>query len=156
MPTPDTSIISGATYGAATTTEPMDSFSGTITEGGGAIATVTSIEFSLENGINPLFVVGSDTTLEPSIGKSRLTGTMTAYFQSAALLNKFINETASTLVFTLFDPAGNEISFELPNIKYNGGQVDVEGEGEVTIPLPFIALYDSTEASNIVIERNPI
>lgn len=151
-----TAIISGATYGSATTTEPFDSFSGTITEGGGAIATVTSVEMTLENGLSPLFVVGSALTDQPVIGKSRVTGTLTTYFQSKALLDKFINETSSSLVFVLQDPAGNTYDFTLPDIKYTGGQPDVDGEGEVTIALPFTALYDSTEGSNLTIERNPI
>jgi hypothetical protein len=152
----DTAIIAGATYPAATVTEPFDSFSGTIDEGGSPIAVVTSLEMSLENGLSPLFVVGSDVTVEPSIGKSRVTGTVTAFFQDKTLLEKFINETSSSLVFTLVDPAGNAYDFTLPNIKYTGGQPDVSGEGEVTIALPFTALYDSTEGSNLTIERAPI
>lgn len=151
-----TSGIAGATYPAATTTEPFDSFSGTITEGGSSIATVTSIELTLENGLSPLFVVGSALTDRPSIGKSRVTGTLGVYFQSKALLDKFINETASSLVFVLTDPDGNTYDFTLPNIKYTGGQPDVSGEGEVTLSMPFSALYDSTEGSNITIERNPV
>lgn len=151
-----TAIISGATYNAATTSEPFDSFSGTITEGGSAIGTVTSLELTLENGLNPLFVVGSDVTELPVIGKSRVTGTLGVYFQDKTLLDKFLNETASSLVFTLVDPAGNLYDFTLPNIKYTGGQPDVSGEGEVTLSMPFTALYDSTEGSNLTIERNPI
>ncbi len=151
-----TAIIAGATYGAATTTEPFDSFSGVITEGGSAIGVVTSLEMSLENGLNPLFVVGSDVTEQPSIGKSRVTGSIGVFFQSKTLLEKFINETASSLVFTLVDPAGNEYDFTLPNIKYTGGQPDVSGEGEVSLTMPFTALYDSTEGSNLTIERTPI
>lgn len=152
----DTAIISGATYPAASTTEPFDSFSGTITEGGSAIATVTSIELTLENGLAPLFVVGSALTDRPSISKSRVTGTLGVFFQSKALLDKFINETSSNLVFVLTDPDGNTYDFTLPNIKYTGGQPDVSGDGEVTLSMPFTALYDSTEGSNITIERNPV
>jgi hypothetical protein len=151
-----TAAIAGSSYNAATTTDPFDSFSGTITEGGSAIANVTSVELTLENGLSPLFTVGSALTDRPTIGKSRVTGTMTTYFQSKALLDKFINETASSLVFVLQDPAGNTYDFTLPNIKYTGGQPDVSGEGEITIALPFTALYDSTEGSNITIERNPV
>lgn len=151
-----TSIISGATYGAATTTQPFDSFSGTINEGGSPIATVTSLELTLENGLNPLFVVGDATSDTPSIGRSRVSGTMTTYFQSKTLLEKFINETSSSLVFTLVDLAGNAYDFTLPNIKYTGGQPDVDGEAEITISMPFMALYDATEGSNITIERTPI
>jgi len=154
--TPDTAIIAGATYAAPTITEPFDSFSGVITEGGSAIAVVTSIDLTLENGLNPLFVIGSDVTELPSIGKSRVTGTVGLFFQDSSLVNKFISETASNLVFTLVDPDGNAYDFTLPNIKYTGGQPDVSGEGEVTISMPFQALYDSTEGSNLTIERTPI
>lgn len=153
---PATSIIAGATYLPATTTEPFDSFSGVINEAGVPIGVVTSLEFTLENGITPLFVVGSKVTTDPGIGKCRVTGTMTAYFQSAALLNKFLDETASNLQFTLVDPAGNSYDITFPNIKYTGGQPDVDGDGEISLPLPFVALYDVTEGSNITIERTPI
>ncbi len=151
-----TAVIAGSSYGTASTTSPFDSFSGTINEGGSAIGTVTSLEMTLENGLNPLFVVGSNVTEEPSIGKSRVTGTITTYFQDKTLLEKFLNETSSSLVFVLQDPAGNTYDFTFPNIIYTGGQPDVSGEGEVTIALPFTALYDSTEGSNLTIERNPI
>lgn len=150
-----TAIISGATYPAATATEPFDSFSGVISEGGSPIGVVTSLDLTLENGLNPLFVVGSKNTIDPIIGKSRVTGTLNAYFESKALLEKFIDETASSLTFTLVDQAGNEYEFVIPNIKYTGGQVDVSGEGEVSIPLAFQALYDVTEDSNMTIERTP-
>lgn len=148
-----TAELSGASYGAATTTEPFTSFEGSITEGGSALGIVTSLEMSLENGLNPLFVVGDSTSDTPSIGRSRVTGTVGVYFQSKTLLEKFINETSSSLVFTLVDPAGNQYEVTLPNIKYTGGQPDVSGDGEVTISLPFTALYDSTEGSNLTIER---
>ena len=152
----DTAIIAGANYPDPTTTEPFDSFSGVINEGGAAIGVVTSLDFTLENGLNPLFVVGSDKTIDPIIGKSRVTGTMNVYFESKTLLEKFINETASSLDFTLVDPDGNEYKFNFPNIKYTGGQVDTSGEGEISLPLPFTALYDVTEGSNFTIERTPI
>ena len=151
-----TSAIAGSSYGAATTSEPFDSFSGTIDEGGSTIGIVTAIELTIENGLSPLFVVGSALTDRPSIGKSRVSGTMSVFFQSKALLDKFINETSSSLVFVLTDPAGNTYDFTLPNIKYTGGQPDVSGDGEVTLAMPFVALYDSTEGSNLTIERNPI
>lgn len=151
-----TAIIAGATYGAATTTDPFDSFSGTINEGGSPIATVTSLELSIENGLSPLFVVGSDVSDVPSIGRSRVSGSVGVYFQDKTMLEKFLNETASDLVFTLIDPDTNQYEITLPNIKYTGGQPDVSGEGPVTISMPFTALYDATEGSNITIERNPV
>jgi hypothetical protein len=148
-----TTAIASSTYASASAVQPFDSFTGSIQEGGSPIAVVTSIEFTLENGLEPLFAVGSKTTNRPSIGKSRLTGTMTTYFESKTLYEKFINETSSSIVLTLVDLAGNEYEFDMPNVKYNSGQPDVSGEGAVTISMDFIALYDATDASQIVITR---
>ena len=150
-----TSEIASSTYSADVGNTPFDSFTGSITEGGSSIATVTSLEMTIENGLEPLFSVGADTTNRPSIGKSRVTGTLTTYFDSKALYEKFINETSSEIVCTLTDTAGNDIQIDIPNVKYNTGQPDVSGEGAVTIAMDFVALYSSSDASQLVITRTP-
>lgn len=152
----DTVIITGATYGAATTTSPLDSFTGSLNEGGSAIAVITEISLTLENSLDPRFVVGSNESIQPSIGRSNVSGTITAFFENSDLLDKFINETESNIDFTLPDAAGNEYKFILPRIKYNGGQPDVSGEGPITLAMPFQALLDDTEETNFIIERTPV
>jgi len=148
-------IISGATYGAETTTSPFDSFTGAIRDNGADIAVVTSLSVSLDNGMSPLFVVGSSETLQPSIARSRLTGSMTVYFEDTTILNKFINETETTLQFSLTDAAGNDYIFYMPRVKYNSGQPDVTSEDPVTLTVDFVALLDSVSGTNIVIDRVP-
>lgn len=148
-----TSEVASSTYSSDVGNTPFDSFTGSITEGGSSIATVTSLEMTIENGLEPLFSVGADTTNRPSIGKSRVTGTLTTYFDSKALYEKFINETASEIVCTLTDTAGNDIEIDIPNVKYNSGQPDVSGEGAVTVAMDFVALYSSSDASQLVITR---
>lgn len=150
-----TSQVAGATYNAATDNPPYDSFSGSINEGGSAIAVVTQIDLSWENGIEPAFVIGSQTTIEPSDGKSRLTGTLTAYFEDSSLYLKFLNETSTSIDFTLTDSSSRSIKFDMNNVKYSGGNPDVSGEGPITLALEFAALYDSGDASQIVITRTP-
>lgn len=147
--------ISGATYSATSTTMPITGFGGSITEGGSAIAVITEIQLTLENGIEPRYVVGSAQTIRPAIGRSKCTGQITCYFEDVSLLNKFINETESSLYFELQDTAGNEYQINLPRIKYTGGQPDVKGEGPITISLPFQALYASGSTSQIVVTRVP-
>lgn len=140
---------------AAPANAPLDSFSGTLNEDGSAIATVTGIELSIDNGISPAQVIGADTTPELVLGRSNVTGTMTAYFEDASLLDKFVNETESTLDFKLDDPDGtNHLKFTLPRIKYTGASIPVDGQDSITVSLPFQALYDTTDATNIIIERS--
>jgi len=144
------------TYNPASTTSPLDSFTGTLDEGGTAVAVVTEISMTLQNGIEPRFVVGSKNSIYPSVGRSNLTGQVTAYFEDSSLVNKFLNETESSITFTLPDGAGNQLRVTIPRIKYTGGQPDVSGEGPITLAMPFQALLDSTESSNIRIERIPV
>jgi len=148
-----TSEIGSSTYSADVGNTPFDSFTGSISEGGSSISTITALEISMENGLEPLFSVGSDTTNRPSIGKSRVTGTVTSYFDSKTLYDKFLNETESSIAVTLTDVDGNDYLIELPRVKYKSGQPDVSGEGAVTVALEFDALYDDTEETNIRITR---
>lgn len=144
------------TYNPASTTSPLDSFSGTLTEGGTPIAVVTEISLTLQNGIEPRYVVGAKDSILPSLGRSNLTGQITAFFENSTLANKFLNETESSLEFTLPDTAGNELKFIIPRIKYTGGQPDVNGEGPITLAMPFQALLDAATGTNLIIERTPV
>jgi len=147
-------IVSGATYPAATTSSPLDSFSGSISEGGGAIATVTEMSLSVDNGLDPRFVVGSDSTIRPSIGRSNITGSVTVYFDDTTMLAKFINETESSISVTVTN-AGGTLAFFLPRVKYTGGQPDVSDEGPISLVMPFQALRATSEATNLQITRTP-
>ncbi|URA07004.1 major tail structural protein [Xanthomonas phage Elanor] len=153
--TTGTAILAGATYLPPTATSPLDSFTGTLQEAGVPIAVITEISLNLENGLEARFVVGSKKSIRPSIGRSNVTGQVTAYFENSALLEKFINETESSISFELPDGAGNKYTVTLPRIKYTGGQPDVDGEGPVTLAMPFQALLDTVTGTNIIIDREP-
>jgi hypothetical protein len=145
----------GATFPAVTTGLGFDSFSGAILEGGASIAVVTELELTLENGLEPRFVIGSRDTLRPSIGRSLATGQITCHFESATMLDKFIGETNSSLDFTIGDGT-NTLQFSLPNIKYTGGQPDVGGEGPIMLVMPFTAEYSVGSLSQIVVTRSGV
>lgn len=149
----DTAIIAGATYANPTTTAGLDSFTGTLSEGGSQIGVVTEITLDINNGQSSRFVIGSDVSARPSIGQSVITGQIGVFFENSTLLDKFINETESSIEFTLPDAVGNSLTFELPRVKYNGGQPDVSGPGDIILTMPFQALYDPTEQTNLKITR---
>ena len=149
-----TSIIAGATYTAAPVYSPYDGFSGTIKEGGATIAVITEIKVTLKNNLAPIYVVGSPSSLEPSIGKSMLTGTVTAYFQDTVMLTKFVNETESSIEFTLTD-GSNSYDIIIPRVKYTGAPPNVSSDKPITLSMPFQALLDSTTSTNLKIIRTP-
>jgi len=147
--------LTNATYSAESTTAPFDSFTGAITEGGSAIAIITALELNIDNGMEALYVVGSSDTLLPSIGKSMVTGSVTAYFENTTLMDKFVNETTSALQFTLTDALGNDYIILLPKVKYNSGNPEVSGPGAITLTLDFVSLFNSASDKQIKITRVP-
>jgi len=143
-----------ATLTSASNNEPFDSFSGAISEGGSAIAYVNSIDFTLNNNLNPTFALGSVTTPQVEFGMSSLEGTMTVFYQDAALITKFLNETESSLSIVLDDRvAGLNYTLLMPRIKINGAAVPVAGPTSRLLTIPFVALRDSSTDTQMRITR---
>lgn len=150
------SSAADASVTAAATHPPFDGFTGTISEGGSSVDNVTSLTLELNNNLNPAFVIGSDVTPQILAGRSILTGTLQAFFESEALLNKFLNETESSISVTLEGISGGDHTILIPRIKYTAGDVDVTtADDGLLISLPFQAMRDSSEATNFKITRVP-
>lgn len=143
-----------ASLTAASNNEPFDSFSGTITEGGSSIAYVNSIDFTLNNNLNPTFALGAVSTPQMEFGMSTLEGTMTVFYQDAALITKFLNETESSLSIVLDDRvAGLNYTLLMPRIKINGAAVPVGSPTSRLMTVPFVALRDSSTGTQLRITR---
>jgi hypothetical protein len=143
-----------ASLTAASGNEPFDSFSGTIEEGGSAIAYVNSIDFTLNNNLNPTFALGNVATPQMEFGMSSLEGTMTVFYQDAALITKFLNETESALSIVLDDRvAGLNYTLLMPRIKINGAAVPVANPASRLLTIPFVALRDSSTGTQMRITR---
>jgi hypothetical protein len=145
---------SDATPTAPSTNVPFDSYSGVISDGGSGIAIVTSLDFSITNSFSPTFVIGSDSAAQLEVGRAVVEGTMTIYYEDETIINKFLNETESTLQVSVDDPTGtNSYTFLFPRVKYNGAAVPLSGSTSRLITVPFVALYDTTEATNIKLTK---
>lgn len=136
---------------AAAANEPMVHLEGTFNEGGSVIGVLTAIALTITNGYAPTYVLGSNDVHNQSFTQQKITGTATAYFESTAMLNKFINETPSSIDFTLADQAGNSVEFNMPNVKYTGATKSITNDGPISIDLPFSALYDATSTATLTI-----
>lgn len=145
---------------ASSTNQPFDAYSGTlkIADAGGVLASsaiVTGFDFSINNALAPTFVVGSSTTPQLEFGMATVEGTITAYFEDAALINRFLNETQTALEVSVDDPTGSsDYTFLFPRVKINGASVPVDNPTSRIITLPFVALFDTTEATNIKLTRS--
>ena len=145
---------------APSTNQPFDAYSGVmrIADAGGVLASaaiVTGFDFSINNALAPTFVVGSSTTPQLEFGMATVEGTLTAYFEDAALINRFLNETQTALEVSVDDPTGSsDYTFLFPRVKINGAAVPVDNPTSRIITLPFVALYDTTEATNLKLTRS--
>lgn len=151
-----TSAIAGSTYTPAVTTAPMDGFSGTFTINSLTDACITTASITLDNGNEALFCIGSDTALDQAQGKSRVTGSLSIYFENLTTYNEFNAGTYLDLEIAMTDTAGNEYKIILPKFKYTSADTSVPGSEPLIFTYDIAAVLDTTAASNIVIERTPI
>lgn len=133
--------------------EPFDGFTGTITEGGSS-ANITALELSIANNGVIAHRLMSNVGNHANVGQIDITGTATAFFESETLLNKFLNETESSLTINFNGIDGGDLQFDISALKYTDATITEADEGLV-VQLPFSAEYDTTDASSIVITRTP-
>lgn len=128
--------------------EPFDSFNGVVLEGGigtnDGICVVSALQFSITNEVTPAHAIlcddNADQAAQMQYGMATVEGTMTVYYEDAALINKFLNETDTSLSVTVDDPTGaNGYTFYFPRIKYNGANVPLANMQSRMIELPFVA-----------------
>ena len=149
-----------ATKTAASGNAPFDAYSGTmkIADAGGSlasIATITGIDFTINNSLNPTFVIGTSSTTQLEYGLATVEGTVTAYFEDATLVNRFLNETETALEVSVDDPTGvSDYTWFFPRVKFNGAAVPVGGPTSRIITIPFVALYDTSTSCNIRLTRS--
>ena len=146
------------TQDAASGAAPFDAYSGDIAIGNVASSTasgiVTGLDFTLTNSFAPTFVIGDDSAPSLEYGRAEIEGTLTAYFEDAALITRFLDEVESELEVSVDDPTGaNAYTFLFPRIKINSADVGVDGPTSRIINMSFVALYDATEGTNLSITR---
>lgn len=149
-------LPAGCTVLSRTTTAPMNALTGTIEEGGAASGIITEADISLENGIEPRFVVGSKFSIVPSIKSRTVSGSVSAYFEDQSLRQKYLNGTDSSLELTIVDPTdpGKKYIITEPRIKYKSAKKDVgSSDDDIIIKLDYQAQPDLTNGYSIKIER---
>ena len=146
------------TQDAASGAAPFDAYSGDLAIGNvgasSSVAIVTGLDFTLTNSFAPTFVIGDDSAPSLEYGRAEVEGTLTAYFEDSALINRFLNETESEIVVSVNDPtAANAYTFTFPKVKINSADVGVDGPTSRIVNMSFVALYDVTLGTNLMIQR---
>ena len=154
-----TAVLSGVSRDdapqAAPTNSPFDSFTGEINEGGSDIAVATQLSIQLQNGIEPKFALMQRGAHHLGSGRSNLTGSLQVYFLDATMKQKFLQETESSIQFTLQDLAGNRYRFTIPRAQYQSAGTPVSNENDIVMTMNFQGLHDANLGTNLQIEKIP-
>jgi hypothetical protein len=121
-------------------------------EGGVATALMTQLSFTINNGSDSNFALGNAVAQSITSSRASITGTATYYFSDASLMNKFINETSSSLEVKLSDGT-RSYTFFFPAVVYSAATQTVMNENTLVVTMPFTAVYDATSGTSLQITR---
>jgi hypothetical protein len=137
-------------------TRPMNKFGAfmaSILDDGQLLANVTKVELTVDTGLDGSVYTLGGGGFRGSLpeGMLAVTGTVTAIFDSMALLNKAIAGATSSIELNLTSPlTGHSLTFVLPEIIYERTSPGIDGPKGISISLPFRAFYN-TNASGVSI-----
>ena len=149
-----TSIISGATYTAAGTDPIFTADKVASLSILSATPVVRSLSLNLTNNARLRPSVGSLYTQEFGLGQAEVTGRIEAYFESNTLFNSVMSHGTGEISFTVGVDTNEKYTFMLGTVQLLNGEVILGGrDDDVMVNIDFRAVYDSSDASSIVITR---
>jgi hypothetical protein len=127
---------------AQTTTGLLSAVTGFVRAGGADQAVVTGIDLNLSNNLSATPVIGSIYVPDIFYGRQVITGSFSAYMESEAMVNNFLNETEIDLTAMMQGLASpvDFLSVSMQRIKLTGAQKQVGPEGGLIVNFPFQAV----------------
>lgn len=139
-----TTIMTGANH--------VDNFLENLSE-----LSILSFSLSLNNNLRTRLQVGNLGVASIGSGSIEITGAITLHLANAALFNKYLNQTVTSIVLAVKDVDGNGYVMELPSVKIVEGVRSAGGlNTDVIGDFNFRAYMDVTEEISIRIVRFPI
>lgn len=156
MPLTVTTNLAGSVV-ASTSNDIINAVTGvaSVLEGGSSLTTpLKGINLVLDNTLRAQKGIGVLGNAGIGTGFAMITGKVDAYFDSATLYNKFVNNTASSLSWRSTDSANNGYAITLPKTRYSSGGIDASAVNQdVMVPLGVQGVYDPTTLASIIIDR---
>lgn len=152
--TESAATVSTTAYTPYASKTPFTSCRGVITEGGTPIAYVSGANFSINNNLTVQNYWGDCDPGDLTEGRAVVEGTLTVFFVSTSLYNKFVNGTSSTLNIQ-FSDGTNTLTFNFPKIYYTSGEKpSPAGSDPRTLTLGFRAVAPSIGAAALTVTRS--
>ena len=152
-----TTIVSGATYTAATTSEvmPAGTHVGTITVAGATLPAIHGFSLTIASNNREQMQIASDDLAGVALGQCIVTGTLNLYFDSEDEYNLIVNHTSAAINIPLGSATGEKYTITMPICKLMSGDPIASGNGnDVAFDVEFQAQYDSGISGTVEINRN--
>ena len=127
------------------------SVSGAVLVNGVPSGVITSCDFSIDRGLEPANVIGTNYAVEIFDGRVRCTGNFSTYFQDATYRDYFLKEQAISLVIALSTGSEKDaevLTFVIPRVKLGTAQRD-GGEAGLIQQHSFQALLNTTAGAGL-------
>ena len=137
---------------AAGTNGILASVSGAMVVNGQPVALITSMDFSVERGLEAANVVGSNFAADVFTGRIRVTGNFSTYFQDGVFRDYFDAESKISLVVALstgVEKDAEVISFSFPLIKL-GSATKSDSEMGIVQDHSFTALLNPVTTDGLI------
>lgn len=106
---------------------------------------ITNLTININGNNREQSALGTTDLIGVGIGKCQVSGTINTYFETSALMTKFLNDTASLLAFSIVDASSNRMMVTLQSMKYTDGNVAVQGQNsDVMADLTFTGVKSGT------------
>ena len=149
----------GSGYDEAGTTSPANAVEDVVSiQDNGTVRAATAFSLNLSNNLRSRMEIGTLGAVSLGAGKISVSGSMTSYYSSKAVLDKYIDWTDSNLAIILEDSEStpNGLIIYLPQVKYTNGRRVAGGENtDIMGAVDFEAYRDATEDITIRIARFP-
>jgi len=140
---------------------PFDGYEATITKDSSPLATVTELDFEINNNLDGSMYVLDGTGERRSLpdGLVKVSGNLKALFENDVLYAVALNHTECKLIVTFtkgsgVGTAGNEkLIVTIPELIFQPSAPTISGPTGLLVELPFVGYYnDSTEATALMFE----
>lgn len=143
---------------ALTGTGVLAAVNGLLRVGGASQVSVTGLTLDIDGTFTGAPVVGSNTIPAQTPGTVTVSGQFTAFFDSVAQRDTFINETEIDMqaAFTADNTAAADfITLVMPRVKL-GGAAKAPGDGGLVQTIPFTALLNVAGGTGIATEKTTL
>lgn len=137
---------------AAGTNGIFASVSGAMVVNGAPVALITSMDFTVERGLEAANVVGSNFAADVFTGRIRVSGNFSTYFQDGVFRDYFDSEAKISLVVALStgeEKNADVVSFSFPLVKV-GSATKADGELGIVQDHSFVALLNPTTSAGLI------